>query len=85
MKFKVRGIDTFASTGGRPFDKNKPLHLELMSDISNKMKSEDFKRLAKFSSLTNIKLIRYIPNLDKIVSNINKLSDFNRKRLDEGL
>jgi len=25
MKFKVRGIDTFASTGGRPFDKNKPL------------------------------------------------------------
>ena len=25
MKFKVRGTDTFASTGGRPFDKNKPL------------------------------------------------------------
>ena len=25
MKFKVRDLDTFASTGGRPFDKNKPL------------------------------------------------------------
>ena len=25
MKFKVNGVETFASTGGRPFDKNKPL------------------------------------------------------------
>ena len=25
MKFKVNGDEVFASTGGRPFDKNKPL------------------------------------------------------------
>ena len=25
MKFKVNGDEIFASTGGRPFDKNKPL------------------------------------------------------------
>ena len=25
MKFKVNGEEIFASTGGRPFDKNKPL------------------------------------------------------------
>ena len=25
MKFKVNGHEVFASTGGRPFDKNKPL------------------------------------------------------------
>ena len=25
MKFKVNGVEVFASTGGRPFDKNKPL------------------------------------------------------------
>ena len=25
MKFKVNGEEVFASTGGRPFDKNKPL------------------------------------------------------------
>ena len=25
MKFEVNGSEVFASTGGRPFDKNKPL------------------------------------------------------------
>jgi hypothetical protein len=25
MKFKVDGHEVYASTGGRPFDKNKPL------------------------------------------------------------
>ena len=25
MKFKVNGAEVYASTGGRPFDKNKPL------------------------------------------------------------
>ena len=27
MKFKVNGQEVFASTGGRPFDKNKPLYI----------------------------------------------------------
>ena len=32
MKFEVNGSEVFASTGGRPFDKNKPLIIFVYSD-----------------------------------------------------
>ena len=34
MKFKVNGEEVFASTGGRPFNKNKPLIIGSMTEAN---------------------------------------------------
>jgi pimeloyl-ACP methyl ester carboxylesterase len=37
MKFKVNNEEVFASTGGRPFDKNKPLIIFILGSVLTHM------------------------------------------------
>ena len=64
MKFKVNGHEVFASTGGRPFDKKKPLIIFVHGSGLTHSLSQRVERLIEFKIINNKVMLTDSPPIE---------------------